>query len=178
MNNESGEDPSLWAFSIFIQDQRWEKKIPALEDLVYLTLKVSGSFFPFIHHPTETSLVFADDSFLHNLNLTYRGKDTPTNVLSFPGSDFQKGMKFIPLEGIPVPLGDIVLSYDTIERESVEQNKSFTHHLQHLLVHGFLHLWGFDHVEDADALEMESLEIKILNKLNIENPYREILCHS
>lgn len=105
----------------------------------------------------EVAIVLADDAFIKSLNNDYRGKDKATNVLSFPSE-------------LP-ELGDIVLAIETIEKEAKEQGKSFRHHAAHLLVHGFLHLLGYDHIIDKDALKMEQLEIKILKKLGVTNPY-------
>lgn len=107
----------------------------------------------------EIAVVLADDAFVQNLNKQYRGKDKPTNVLSFPAS-LGDG-----------ELGDIILAFETIEREAAEQQKTFRNHATHLLVHGFLHLLGYDHIEEKEAEIMEKLEIKILKKLGISNPY-------
>ena len=104
----------------------------------------------------EMTVVLADDAFVKNLNRDFRGKNKPTNVLSFPGDGH---------------LGDIVLAFETIERQAKEQNKTFKAHVQHLLVHGTLHLLGHDHMEEAEAEKMESLEIKILKELGVANPY-------
>ncbi|NBX02785.1 MAG: rRNA maturation RNase YbeY [Alphaproteobacteria bacterium] len=104
----------------------------------------------------EITVVLADDAFVKNLNRDFRGKDKPTNVLSFPGDGH---------------LGDIVLAFETIEREAKEQQKTFKAHVQHLLVHGTLHLLGHDHIKDAEAEKMEALEIKILKELGVANPY-------
>ena len=110
----------------------------------------------------EMAVVLADDAFIRELNRTYRGKDRPTNVLSFHGDDAY--------------LGDIVLALETIEREALEQKKSFKNHAVHLLVHGTLHLLGHDHEEEKAAQKMEKMEIKILKKLGVSNPY--LLGHS
>ena len=106
----------------------------------------------------EISIVLADNNFIQNLNHVYRGKDKPTNVLSFPQDE-------------PGLLGDVILAYETIEKEANEQEKSFEDHLTHLIVHGTLHLLGHDHEDDKEAKEMEALEIEILEKLGIKNPY-------
>ena len=104
----------------------------------------------------EMTVVLADDAFVRELNRDYRGKNKTTNVLSFPGDGH---------------LGDIVLALETIEREAKEQQKTFRAHVQHLLVHGTLHLLGYDHEEDGQAEQMERREIKILEKLGVANPY-------
>lgn len=107
----------------------------------------------------DVSIVLTDDTHIQDLNKTYRAKDKPTNVLSFPQDDN------------PESLGDIVVALETLQKECIDQNKSFEHHIQHLIVHGFLHLIGHDHEDDAEAEEMENLEIRILANLGIKNPY-------
>lgn len=99
------------------------------------------------------------------LNRDWRGKDAPTNVLSFPQIE-----PFDPVVGI---LGDIILARETLEREAIEQGTSFEHHFTHLIVHGFLHILGYDHIEDDEALEMEGLETQILASLGVPDPYAE-----
>lgn len=104
----------------------------------------------------------------HKLNLQYRGKDKPTNVLSFP-SDLPDEMAQI-LDTFP--LGDLVICIPVVLQEAIEQNKTPIEHFTHMLVHGTLHLMGYDHeTSEQDAEEMEALEIQILAKLGFENPY-------
>lgn len=113
----------------------------------------------------ELSLVLAGDKTLKSLNKEWREIDKPTNVLSFPGKDIAVG------EAADIMLGDIVISLETTVREATLENKTFEDHLSHLVVHGFLHLFGYDHETDEEANQMESLETKILNELGIEGPY-------
>jgi probable rRNA maturation factor len=112
----------------------------------------------------EACVVLADDALLRSLNRSYRGKDAPTNVLSFP---FQSP----PGSGELRQLGDVVLAAETVRNEAAEQGIAPVHHLQHLVVHGLLHLLGFDHDTDASADAMEHLEAQILATLGIANPY-------
>jgi probable rRNA maturation factor len=112
----------------------------------------------------ELSLVFSDDAHMRVLNRAYRGKDAPTNVLSFPGASAGAGT-YGPL------LGDIVLARETVAREAADQALAFSDHLTHLIVHGFLHLLGYDHEDDAEAEVMEGLETAILARLGIADPY-------
>jgi probable rRNA maturation factor len=114
----------------------------------------------------EVSLVLADDAMVQTLNLQYRGQDKPTNVLSFAALDDADP----PDEG-PVLLGDVVLAYETTLAEAAAEGKPTAHHLSHLLVHGVLHLLGFDHLDEAEAEEMEGVERSILGGLGIPDPY-------
>ena len=113
----------------------------------------------------EVSIVLTDDSAIRSLNRNWRGIDKPTNVLSFTASGPHIG------EGTRL-LGDIVIAFETLERESADENRVFLHHLAHLAVHGFLHLNGYDHQTDAQAEAMEGLESKIMTRLNMPDPYR------
>lgn len=108
----------------------------------------------------EASVVFGDDDFVRSLNRDYRGKDKPTNVLSFP-------------QDLPM-MGDLVFAHDVVAREAQEQGKTFDDHLLHLSVHGSLHLLGYDHIDSDEAEEMETTEIAILREMGVKNPY-EIL---
>jgi len=111
----------------------------------------------------ELSIVLMDDAEQQALNSQWRNIDKPTNVLSFPQIE-----PFAPVLGI---LGDITLARETLEREAAEQGVSFAHHFTHLVVHGFLHILGYDHIDEQDALVMEDLETQILARLGIADPY-------
>ena len=113
----------------------------------------------------ELSILLTNDEEQHALNKEWRGKDSSTNVLSFPQIE-----PFGPVAGL---LGDITLARETLEREAVELDKSFTDHFTHLVVHGFLHILGYDHTTDEEALQMESLETQILASLGVDDPYAE-----
>jgi probable rRNA maturation factor len=113
----------------------------------------------------ELAIVLTDDSAIRVLNRHWRGIDAATNVLSFPTKD---------APGEPPLIGDIVLAYETIEREARSQRKPFAHHVAHLAVHGFLHLLGYDHERNSDAREMEQAERDILQRLAIPDPYRSV----
>jgi probable rRNA maturation factor len=115
--------------------------------------------------PSELSMLFTDDARIAELNARWRGKDKPTNVLSFPAS--------APVdEGVLPPLlGDIVLARETIAAEAALDEKPFDHHLMHLIVHGLLHLLGHDHEDEDEAEAMEALERRVLARLAIPDPY-------
>ncbi len=120
----------------------------------------------------EIAVVLADDAFIKTLNHTYRGKNKPTNVLSFPSDErIERHVKSLTKAQKDFALGDIVLALETIDSECEAQQKSFRHHVMHLLVHGTLHLLGYDHEDDKQASQMEKKEIKILEKLGVKNPY-------
>lgn len=114
---------------------------------------------------SELSLVFSNDAGIQELNAGWRGFDKPTNVLSFPAFSIAPGDKLPPM------LGDIVLAIETISRESSLETKPFEHHLIHLVVHGFLHLLGYDHESDGEAEVMETMERRVLARLAIPDPY-------
>jgi probable rRNA maturation factor len=116
-------------------------------------------------------VTFADDDAQRALNRTWRGKDASTNVLAFPAGDPTAALP----AGAPLLLGDVVLAYETVRREAIEQQKPLADHLRHLVVHGVLHLLGYDHVDDAGAAEMEAREIAILAELGVPNPYRDTM---
>jgi len=114
----------------------------------------------------ELSVLIADDTTLQTLNREWRNKDKPTNVLSFPTQVSRLGKIDFPM------LGDIVVSLETTQNEANLENKTLNHHLTHLIIHGFLHLFGYDHEIDSEANQMESLETKILEALGIADPYQ------
>ncbi|RXF04684.1 rRNA maturation RNase YbeY [Pseudoalteromonas sp. PS5] len=113
----------------------------------------------------ELTIRIADEQESQELNSQYRGKDKPTNVLSFP---------FDAPPGIELPLiGDLIICPQVVYQESVEQEKTFHDHFAHMVIHGCLHLLGFDHINEQDAVEMETIEKQILASLHIADPYRD-----
>lgn len=123
------------------------------------------------------SVVLMDDQHIQELNKEFREKDKPTNVLSFPSYDSMQQMKEAMRESTDemLPdaayLGDVIMAYDIMQQEAKEQGKTLHDHFCHLLVHGWLHLLGYDHMETAEAEKMERLETTILDELSIANPY-------
>ncbi|MBU6339336.1 MAG: rRNA maturation RNase YbeY [Rickettsiales bacterium] len=123
----------------------------------------------------ELSISLVSDTQIKKINSQFRNKNKATNVLSFPALDENLvrkiGLKKLTKSTKYLFLGDIIIAYETVKKESLAQKKKFRNHLTHLILHSILHLIGFDHEDEKMAKEMESLEIKILKKLNIANPY-------
>lgn len=142
---------------------------PSEAELLDLVERAAGAAFAELrlagNNPSELSVVFTDDAAIQALNAEWRGKDKPTNVLSFPA--------FPPARGGPLPpmLGDIVLAAETVAREAAEEKKPVENHVSHLVIHGLLHLLGYDHETDDEAEEMEAVERAALARLAIPDPY-------
>ena len=150
---------------IFIQqnDRRYTKRVKKLNSFCRYVIQSAWRSYT----PAEVSLVLADDVFVHQLNYQYRHKDSPTNVLSFETKEKpEKGMVWLA--------GDIIVAYETVLKESRIQNKSFEAHLAHLLIHGTLHLQGYDHLEEKEAQKMEKLETKLMKSLGYDDPYKDV----
>ena len=129
-----------------------------------ITKVFENDIVPFCSSKREVGLLLTTNDRMLDLNKVYRKKNAPTNVLSFPNG-LQR------FDETPIFLGDIAIGYSVTLEESIEANLPFLSHMQHLLVHGCLHLLGFDHEETDEAEEMERVEIKILRDLNIDDPY-------
>lgn len=123
----------------------------------------------------ELSISLVSNAQIKKINAQFRGANKATNVLSFPALDEnlirEIGLKTLVKDDPYLFIGDIIIAYETVEKESLAQKKNFTNHVTHLILHSILHLIGYDHEEDKMAQEMEKLEITILKKLNIKNPY-------
>ena len=145
---------------IAVESPRWSK-VPgaeaAVRGAVEAVLAECGE------DNAEVSIALAGDAQVRDLNLRWRGKDSATNVLSFPAPEaVPDGSRF---------LGDIVLAFETIEREAADEAKPLSHHVAHLAVHGTLHLLGYDHENDSDAAAMERRERDILARIGVPDPY-------
>jgi probable rRNA maturation factor len=155
-----------------IADEAWLKGVPDAEELcarvAAITLGAAASLVDLPADRLEVSLLLTDDAQVRELNRDYRGQDKPTNVLSFAALDEDSP---IPPDG-PILLGDVIIARETCAREAADEDKKLSFHLSHLVVHGVLHLLGYDHIEDDEAEEMESLERSILAGLGIPDPYR------
>lgn len=151
--------------SIDVEDESW-RELPGLEELAHKAVEaaLAGAGKPC--RDGEVALLFTSDPAIAALNAEWRGKEGPTNVLSFPAA---------PDMPVPAgelrPLGDIVLAHGVIAREAREQGKTLHTHTSHLIVHGVLHLLGYDHEKEEEALDMERLETGILKGLGIPDPY-------
>ena len=152
----------LTHIDIAIQHDGWNEQISDIDGLVEtaVTQILSGLGAPKLG---ELSVALVSDAEIQTLNRDYRGKDKPTNVLSFPATNTLDG---------PAPLlGDIVLALETVMREAEEKSTTLEAHVSHLIIHGFLHLQGYEHEIDDEAAKMEALEITALAALKIDNPY-------
>jgi probable rRNA maturation factor len=125
--------------------------------------------------PCEVSIVLADDVFVADLNKKYRDRQGPTNVLSFAGldgNDLETALDSGLPGGMPLMLGDVIIAHGVVQHEAVEMQIPVNNHLRHLVVHGILHLMGYDHENDDDAREMEGLETSILCNMGLDDPYK------
>lgn len=156
---------------VSVEDERWEAVAPDLEAFIARAVEAALAVVP-PGGPIEISLVLTDDPSVQELNRAWRGKDKPTNVLSFPmvQADLLDTIDQNSDDG-EVLLGDIVLAYETCVREAAEKGVSVDDHASHLIVHGTLHLLGYDHLDDREGDAMEAIEIDALTALGIANPY-------
>ena len=156
-----------------IEDSRWADIERLAQTACDATLKHLG----YDPEAFEISLLACDDERISALNADFRGKPSPTNVLSWPsderGAEADGVMPDAPALPMDAELGDIAIAYETCAREAEEAGNAMSDHTLHLLVHGTLHLLGFDHERDQDATLMEDLETQILGKLGVRDPYRE-----
>ena len=160
------------------EDERWSDC-----DLDTLAERASLAVMAHLVHTPETfliSVLACDDARIATLNADFRDKPQPTNVLSWPSQDLAPALDGddpttpeSDMFGDETELGDIAISYDTCLREAEAAGKPFDHHVTHLVIHGVLHLLGYDHIRDKDATLMEGIETAILGKLGIPDPYNE-----
>ncbi len=157
---------SLIAIDILAESPLWGEEESWREAVETVVAMAAASADAEIADDAELSLVLTDDAAIRVLNRDHRNLDKPTNVLSFPQDD-PEAEAYGPL------LGDIVVAHETVAREADEEGISFRDHFLHMIVHGFLHLVGYDHMNDDEAEEMEGLETAILARLGIANPYAD-----
>lgn len=165
----------------------WRERVPDLDALCVETARAVFAAAPLPNPPpqvgkgdqenpppqagegwmgAEVSIVLADDALLRELNGKWRGIDKPTNVLAFAAESGETP------PGAPRLLGDVVIAFETVAREAEAQGKPLAHHLRHLIVHGVLHLLGWDHEDPIEAERMEAFEVAILQHLGVPDPYR------
>ena len=161
--------------AVNIEDTRW-----ASLDIEALSEQVCGQTLRHLGidpQHFEISVLACDDARIADLNADFRGKPAATNVLSWPAVDRATpgqppAKPDLDPTGMPVELGDIAMSYDTCAHEAALAEKPISDHVTHLLIHGVLHLLGYDHILDQDAAIMEALEVEVLGKMGITDPYR------
>ena len=159
-----------------IEDARWNAA--GIEDLAEAAARAVMEAHGLPPEGYEISLLACDDRRIAALNEDFRGKPVPTNVLSWPseerGAEADGATPHPPRRGVggmPAELGDIAIAYETCAREAEEHGKAMADHVTHLLVHGMLHLLGYDHIRDRDGDLMEATEVRILAKLGVNDPY-------
>ena len=182
--DDPGDSPTSAAtpdvtVDVVAEDARWADAEGAVDltaqlaDISRATLAHAGGRWP--GRAVEMGVVLADDALVRRLNRDYRGKDRPTNVLSFALTD--EAGNAAPEEpadpGLPLMLGEVYLAYETVAAEAAEQNKTILDHTRHLVVHGVLHLIGYDHQEKAEAETMERLEAAVLDRFGVTDPYAD-----
>ena len=156
---------------IRIDSEDWLRAEPAAEAICSAAAKAAVTASGLAS--AEVSLVLSDDPAVASLNSTYRGKSGPTNVLSFPAGDGVDDSAAAERDGPPLLLGDVVIAFETTAAEAAATGTALADHLRHLVVHGILHLVGYDHETDADAAVMEGLEVEILREFGVDDPYRD-----
>ena len=155
--------------SFITENPAWRPLLTKERAFFRKALKKTFSYLDLPKKKFNMSVLFAADEGVQRLNKEYRGKDKPTNVLSFP--QYEELQDIVAANDNDLELGDVVLAFETVKAEAKAQKKTLKNHTTHLLVHGLLHLCGYDHMSPQDARDMESLEIAILATLNIKNPY-------
>lgn len=167
---------------VLVESDRWSAALPDVESLVHRAAQAVLSAAPDLPGNAELSVLLSDDANIRRLNRDYRDSDSATNVLAFSNDDPANGRVGGrvggPVSGAmadprPTLLGDVVIAFETTAREAADQKKPLSHHVSHLLVHGVLHLLGYDHDEATAASGMEDLERAILAGLGIPDPYGE-----
>lgn len=159
--------------ALTVASTAWQDAFEALEPLAARIVRATldqAATAPWLK-AGEVSLLLTDDEEIRALNATFRARDQATNVLSFPGLDLVEGRAETPAPPGPILLGDVVISFERLAEEATEQQKALVDHFAHLLVHGTLHLLGYDHGDDAQAQLMEGLEATILKTLGFSAPY-------
>lgn len=154
---------------ILCEDPRWRRL--QLEEVAQVAVDATLSHLALDPEVCEIAILACDDARITTLNAEFRGKTGATNVLSWPAQELSPpGPPQVDPDGT-VPLGDLALAFDTCAREAADQGKTLSAHATHLIVHGTLHLLGYDHLGDREATQMERLEVEILCNLGLADPY-------
>jgi probable rRNA maturation factor len=148
------------AIDIVVESPLWRNE-PHAAAVIRRAIGEAAEMTDATTQPSELAVMLCDDAAMRELNTRWRGRPEPTNVLSFPAG------------GRAGTLGDLAIAYETTAREAETEGKPFADHLAHLAVHGFLHLLGYDHESDAEAVAMERLEVAILARLGVADPYAQ-----
>lgn len=168
-------DPPNTAITILLEDPAWRRDLAEFEALVQSAARAALQEVPAAKVPTgpsELTLILADEARVRALNRDYRGADKATNLLSFAYLESSAGSgPPVISPDIPSALGDVVIAREIVVDEATSQGKPLAHHLSHLVVHGILHLLGYDHQGEGEAAQMEALEVTILANLGIGDPY-------
>lgn len=168
------------SLNIIFDDEGWKNKLPEIDAfankvfdnaLRFLSENDLG-FEGWDNKPVSINLSLSNNDEVQKLNREFRAKDKPTNVLSFANIDDEFFEDEFLKEDV-IELGDVIMAIETLEDESKIKNISLQNHFAHLLIHGILHLFGYDHIEDDEADEMEGIEVDILKEMGIANPYEE-----
>ena len=171
----------LAEIDIEILEEKWRTLHSGGEEALAEMLRDICGYCLHMHYgnleTVELYIALSHNSHSQEMNHSYRGKNKPTNILSFPGvapEEIENALQAASAGGPPVILGDMLVAFDVLEAEAKEQGKSILQHLQHLIVHGTLHLLGYDHIEEEDAEDMEALERQILAAFGIADPYKDM----
>jgi probable rRNA maturation factor len=166
-----------------IEEKRWLEYDPKIEKNIFLFLE---KIIPYTKIKSlldqkiniEISFLLTNNKKIQELNKNYRQKNKATNILAFPLYDLdlkeERNLDELLFNNNLI-LGDLILSLEYLQNEAKEQEKNIDHHLKHLIIHGLLHLIGYDHITKIEQMEMEEIEIKILNLFDIKNPYEKLL---
>ena len=166
--------------NLIFDDEAWKQKLADVDTLANAVFEVALRFLSendlgfegWDNRPVSINLSLSNNEEVQKLNREFRAKDKPTNVLSFANID-DEGFEDEFLSADMIELGDIIMAFETLQNEADIKKISLEDHFAHLLVHGILHLFGYDHQKDEETDEMEDIEINILEKMDIANPYEE-----
>ncbi len=170
----SSAPPPAHDIFLRVQGGGWRDWLPGVEAFVSETALAVLSLEWLPDGPIELSVVLAENAFVRELNMTYRDQPKPTNVLSFPALRDEPVRETLCAGDAPILLGDVVLAFETCvtEAQLLDAATPFADHTRHLLVHGILHLLGYDHEQELDAKRMEAREARILAEFGVADPYQ------